>query len=281
MARCKAVFRGRVHMAVLAALLAGAPVRADVVLPPAIAGNPGLKDLRRSMLKGRELSDRELQTLADAGEGLAAARYAKRLEARDDPAFLDDAAHYYAIAVYMGRDFAVPRLVAILGKPEAEFGPARLRNIRAVLDRAVRKGNPVAAAGLADLLLKGERFGTDAPLARDLLLAAAEAGDAKAALRLALGLIRGSDGLPPDPEVARRALELAAANPDPGVQAMVATLQRQLSGGDAVPAPAPETAEPVAPIPVAAGEEVLGGPPKGEFPPRPRPRPASLQGAQP
>lgn len=266
-------------MSVLVALLVSWPVAADVVLPPAIAGSPGLKDLRKSMLKGSDLSDSELQTLADAGEGLAAARYAKRLEARGDPAFLDDAAHYYSIAVYMGRDFAVPRLMAILGKPEAEFGPARLRNIQSVLDRAAQEGNPVAAAGLAELLLKGGRFEVDVPRARELLLAAGEAGDDKAALRLALDLIQGSDGVPSDPDLVRRALELAAANPDPGVQAMVLALQRQLSGDEPVPASVPASVP--APIPVAASEEVLGGPPSDQFPPRPRRRPATLNGAKP
>lgn len=246
--------------------MATAPAVADVVLPPAIAGSPWLKDLRKAMLKGRTLSDSQLQTLADAGEGLAAARYAKRLEARDDPAFLDDAAHYYSIAVYMGRDFAVPRLVAILGRPEVEFGPARLRNIRAVLERAARRGDPVAAAGLAGLLLKGERFEPDVAQARVLLLAAAEAGDSKAALRLALDLIRGADGLPPDPDMALRALDLAAENPDPGVQAMVLTLKHQLAGEE------PER------LAATEGDAVLGGPPSDAFPPRPRLRPATLEG---
>lgn len=269
------MFKAR-HIGLVLVLFLATPVAAEVVLPPVIAGSPWLKDLRRSMLRGRDLSDSQLQTLADAGEGLAAARYAKRLEARDDPAFLDDAAHYYSIAVYMGRDFAVPRLVAILGNPKAEFVPARLRNIRSVLDRAVRKGDPVAAAGLADLLLDGKRFEADVPRARDLLLSAAEAGDAKAALRLALDLIRGADGLPPDPEMANRALELAATNPDPGMQAMVLTLQKQLAGPAAEPEPEST------PIPVAAGEEdVLGEPPAGEFPPRPRKRPATVQGPMP
>ncbi len=264
--------RSGLHIGLVLALLAAIPAKAEVVLPPAIAGSPWLKDLRKSMLRGRDLSDKQLQTLADAGEGLAAARYAKRLEARADPEYLDDAAHYYSIAVYMGRDFAVPRLVAILSKPEAEFGPARLRNLRAVLDRAARKGDPVAAAGLADLLIAGVPFGPDIPRARDLLLAAAEAGDDKAALRLALDLIQGADGLPPDPETARRALELAAVNPDPGVQAMVLTLQRQLAG---------ETATPLADPVSTPTEPDLPGSTSGEFPPRPRIRPATLEGPLP
>lgn len=264
--------RSVVHIGLVLALAAVSPVVAEVVLPPAIAGSPWLKDLRKSMLRGRDLSDSQLQTLADAGEGLAAARYAKRLEARADPVFLDDAAHYYSIAVYMGRDFAVPRLVAILGKPEAEFGPARLRNLRAVLDRAARKGDPVAAAGLAELLIAGAPFGADIPRARELLLAAAEAGDTKAALRLALDLSQGADGLPPDPRAAERALELAAANPDPGVQAMILTLQRQLVASGGLPA--------ATLLPPTTHTEVLGSP-SGAFPLRPRIRPETLEGPTP
>lgn len=247
----------RWHIGALVALLAVAtPAMADVVLPPAIAASPRLKDLRKSMLAGADLSDRSLQQLADAGEGLAAARYAKRLEARQDPAFLDDAAHYYSIAVYADREFAIPRLVAILRGGKAEFGPARLRNIQDVLEREARR-DPVAAAGLADLLLKGAPFGQDVPRARDLLLVAAQGGDHKAAIRLAQSHFTGAPGLPPDPPAARPALELALESPDPGVQSIALTLLSQLPGG------APEV------FPRQVGIV------------HPRPRPATLQGATP
>ncbi|RYI13019.1 MAG: hypothetical protein EON48_12870, partial [Acetobacteraceae bacterium] len=259
--------RSVVHIAMVLALAAAAPARADVVLPPAIAGSPWLKDLRKSMLAGRKLSDSQLQTLADAGEGLAAAYYAKRLEQREDPAFLDDAAHYYSIAVYQGRDFAVPRLIASLDNPKAEFTPARLRNIRAVLDRAVQKGSSKATDGLAGLLMRGSPFGKDIPGARALRLASAEAGDAGAAVQLALDLIQGADGLPPDRDAARQALELATASPDPGVQAMVLTLQRQLADASS-PTPTPAVTAP----PDDTVEE-MGGAADDTFPPRPRLRP--------
>lgn len=269
--------RSRVlHICFAIALLAGvSPAVADAILPPAIAGNARLKDLRRSMLAGRNLSDLQLQTLADAGEGLAAARYAKRLEERQDPAFLDDAAHYYSIAVYMGRDFAVPRLLAAVARPEAEFGPARLRNIHAILERAARRGDAVAASGLAYLLLQDKPFGQDIPRARELLLTAAEAGDTKAAVRLAVSLIEGAPGLPPDPDAARRPLDLALASPDPGVQAMALSLSRQtFDEASLLPDQAP------LPLPSEPSVEVLGTA-SGAFPPRPRPRPATLEGAAP
>jgi len=270
------------HMCLAFAVWTAAPAVAEVVLPPAIAGDPWLKDLRKSMLKGQDLSDRELQTLADAGEGLAAARYAKRLEARNDPAFLDDAAHYYSIAVYMDRDFALPRLISLVAAPNAEFSPARLRNLRAVLERAARDGNPVAVAGLARLLLDGAPFGADVPRARELLLVAAQAGDADAAVELALSLIQGTPGLPPDPQAAGEALELAANSPDPGVQAMALTLSKQISGDTSLaeaPKPVLEPAalpKPASPLPTSSAEGA-----EDPFSPRPRPRPATLEGAAP
>lgn len=276
-------------MCLALALVTAAPALADVVLPPAIAGSPRLKDLRRSMLKGNELSDRELRTLADAGEGLAAARYAKRLEARDDPEFLDDAAHYYSIAVYMGRDFALPRLLALLDASEADFSPARLRNLRSVLDREARQGNLAAAAGLADLLLKGAPFDADIPRARELLLMGAQAGNSEAAVELALSQIRGAPGVPPDPEAARQALEIAADSPDPGVKAMALTMLRQLSGETELAETAPvldavAVPKPRSPLPPPAADEIEEFPDHPEpsaFPPRPRPRPIDLEGAAP
>ncbi len=232
--------------AILATLLAATTLaRAEVVLPPAIAGSPRLKDMRRTMLGGAEMRDADLRTLADAGEGLAAARFARRLEERNDPDLLDDAAHYYSIAVYVDRDFAVPRLLAILRRADATFGPARLRNIRAVLDREAKQGNPVAAAGLADLLMRDIPFGKDEPGARALLLIAAEAGDSRAAIRLAISHFQGGPGLPPDLQAARRALELALASPDPGVQAMALTLARNLPDGTGLtPAVLPSSGSP-------------------------------------
>ena len=256
---------------VLALILPPAAAQADVVLPPAIAGNPRLKDLRRAMLAGTELSDLQLQSLADAGDGLAAARYAKRLEERKDPAFLGDAAHYYSIAVYMDRDFALPRLIALLGRPDVAFGPARLQNLRDVLDRAARRGDPVAAAGLGDLLLREAPFPQDIPRAHALLLQAAEVGDAQAAIRLAMNQIKGMPGLPPDPASARRALELALDSPDPGVQSMARTLLGQLD--------APTAGTGV--IPISNAGTATAQPQADAVSPRPRARPASLEGAAP
>ncbi len=261
------------HIGVIVALaLTATPVaRAEVVLPAAIAGSPWLKDMRRAMLAGAEMSDADLRTLADAGEGLAAARFAQRLEERDDPALMDDAAHYYSIAVYVDRDFAVPRLLAILRRSDAEFGPARLRNIREVLDREAKQGNAVAAASLADLLMKGKGFEQDVPQARALLALAAEAGDSQAAIRLALSHFQGAPGFPADPQAARRALELALASPDPGVQSMALTLGRQLPDGAALVA----AAVPVKTVP--PGTELAGV----DTSQRPRARPPALEGAAP
>ena len=176
-----------------------APVR----LAPAVAASPYLKDMRRRMIAGVELSNSDLRQLADAGEGLAAARFAKRLEAKGDPAMLAEAAHSYSISVYADRDFALPRLIAILGRDNVVIKPARLKLMLKVLEGQIRQKDPIAAAGLADLLLRGRPFGHDIPHARDLLLVAAEAGDTAAAMRLAMSHFQGAPGLPPDPDAHR------------------------------------------------------------------------------
>ncbi len=256
------------HLGVILALLTAAPATAEVVLAPAVAASPWLKDMRRAMLAGAEMSDVDLRTLADAGEGLAAARFAQRLEERGEPAVLDDAAHYYSIAVYVDRDFALPRLLAILGRSDVEFGPARLRNIREVVERETQRGNPVAAAGLAGLLMRDKPFEQDVPRARDLLMAAAEAGDTAAAIRLVISHFQGAPGLPPDPEAARPALELALASPDPGTQSMARTLARQLPEGATLVAAATPVVAPAA----LPGDDLA--PIAASL--RPRPRPAAL-----
>ena len=202
-----------------------------VPLAPAVAASSYLKDMRRQMIAGRELSNSDLRQLADAGEGLAAARFAKRLEAKGDPAMLAEAAHYYSIAVYADRDFALPRLIALLGRDDVVIRPARLKLMLKVLERQVQQQDSIAAAVLANLLLRGQPFGQDIPRARDLLLVAAKAGDTVAAMRLAMSHFQGTPGLPPDPEAARPALALALASPDPGVQAMATTLLLRLPEG--------------------------------------------------
>lgn len=260
------------HIGMILVLLATvAPGRAEVVMSRTIAASPGLKDMRRSMMAGEKMSDNELRTLADAGEGLAAARFARRLEDRGETALMDDAAHYYSIAVYVNRDFALPRLIGILRRPEVEFGPSRLRNIREVLEREARQGSAVAAAGLADLLMRGKTFEQDVPRAREFLLTAAEAGDSKAAIRLALSHFQGAPGFPADPASARRALELALSSPDPGVQSMAMTLSRDLPDGAAMIAAATPIA--AVPTPFVPGPVTVSK--------RPRARPLTLEGAAP
>jgi TPR repeat protein len=243
---------------------------APASLPAVFAVDPGMKDLRRQMLAGTELSDVNLRRLADAGEGLAAARYAQRLEERGNAALLADIAHYYSVAVYVDRDFALPRLVAVLDRNGLKLGPARSRSIREVLENQANKGNTVAASGLADLLLKGHPFGQDVPKAREMLQLAAEAGDAQASIRLALSFLQGAPDLPPDPEAARPALKLAAASSDPGVQSMAVTLWQRLPGDEPLAVKA-VIAPPVVENAAATVEAVL----------RPRPRPVAIAGAAP
>ena len=84
-----------------------------------------LRNLRRKMNAQGTLGTRDLRTLADAGDGLAAFKYGRWLEEQGKPQLLADATHYYAIASYTDRDFAVRRLVALLAVPDLGLSASR------------------------------------------------------------------------------------------------------------------------------------------------------------
>ncbi len=160
--------------------------------------DPALRDLRQRMIAGRTLTDAQLRALADAGDGLAAFRYADRLDqaAEAEPArALLSRVHYYALATYTGRDFAASRLVAALDFVVAEavaLSPARAKAAEDALLVAARRGNAAAALALGRFYAAGVPFGPQPEKARDLLVAAAESGGpgaSRAALNLALAAI--------------------------------------------------------------------------------------------
>ena len=199
-----------------------------------------LRNLRRKMTAGRTLSTRDLRALADAADGLAAFKYGKWLEEQGKPQLLPDAAHYYAIASYTDRDFALRRLVAVLKLPGLELtGPRKLEALQAMTHQA-QTGNADAAMALSQMYAVGQPFGKDADAARQWLESAANAGRGDAAVKLALAYMMPSDGSAPDHAKARVALELAAAQPDPGTKAMAKTLMARLGQMPAPPISAQE-----------------------------------------
>ena len=198
-------------------------------------GDPGLKALRKRMVAGETLRAGQLRALADAGDGLAAFKFAKYLDeqAADDPdASLSAPIHYYSIAAYTGRDFAVPpllRLVRGLENPEEVLGPVRLKGVEDALLATSRRGSAEATLALAVFYTDGVPFGEDPGKARELLLSLSDDGTAEAAeaaLKLALQAVGPDPSRPVDADAALRMLQIAAAGPDVGVRATAENLIR-------------------------------------------------------
>jgi TPR repeat protein len=206
--------------------LAG-PANAQDRVADAVALNPTLKALRERMVAGSHLSFAEMRGLADAGDSLAALRYAKRLEALGDASVLDDAVHYYAMALYDGRDGAISPVVSLLDATRNVLPPARLRAIERSIQSSSRHGNRPATAALAQMYLKGSPFGPNRPEALRLLAELAEDGDAQAALDLSMLFLSEKA---PDPEAREKVqtyLILASTSTDLSVRTMAENLMRQ------------------------------------------------------
>ena len=193
-----------------------------------------LRNLRKKMNAGHSLATRDLRALADAADGLAAFKYGKWLEEQGKPQLLPDAAHYYAIASYTDRDFATRRLVALLTLPDLALTGARSNEALDAMTHQAQTGNADAAMALSQMYAAGTPFGKDPLATRKWLEVAAKSGRGDAAVKLALAYMMPLDGAAPDHVLARAALELAAAQPDPGTKAMAQTLLARLG---TMPAP--------------------------------------------
>ena len=187
-----------------------------------------LRSLRKQMIAGRALGTRDLRALADAADGLAAFKYGKWLEEQGKSQLLADAAHYYAIASYTDRDFALRRLVALLVLPNLELTSARQNEALDAMIHQAKTGNSDAAFALSQMYAAGKHFGKDPAAVRHWLEVAANGGRGDAAIKLALTYMMPTDGLEADPFKARAALDLALTQPEPGTKAMAQTLLARL-----------------------------------------------------
>lgn len=199
-------------------------------------GSPALRSLRKRMVAGGVLGAADLRALADAGDGLAAFKFGKLLDetAKTPDADLSSRIHYYSIAAYTGRGFAVPpllRLLKITPDPEAVLGKVRLQGVEDALLSAARRGNTDAALAMALYYADGAPFGPNPDEAQKLLHSLAEAGTeeaARAAVKLALLAIGPDPAHPIDVVAARQMLRIAATGPDLGARAMAENLERLL-----------------------------------------------------
>ena len=168
-----------------------------------------LQTARKSMVTGQKVSSDQLRALADAGDGLAAYRYAKLLQASAKPAKTGAAAHYYAIAAYTGRAFAVGPLAKLLVAEGESYGPKLLKQCKNALTIQAMSGNAHAAQALGQMYSTGAPFGRDLPQAQHFLAMAGQS-DPAAAMKLALVLLSDPTDAALDHAGARAALTLAA-----------------------------------------------------------------------
>lgn len=196
-----------------------------------------LQAARKRMVGGGKVSTSDLRALADAGDGLAAFRYARLLQEAVPPSAPGGAAHYYAIAAYTGRSFAVPPLAKLLADEGAAYSPGLLKQgLNAMTIQAI-SGNGKAAELLGQMYSDGTPFGRDLVQAQHYLALAGQS-DPAAALRLGVALMNDPADVALGHAGARSALQLAAGGDNLSARITAENLLRLLDK------PEPEKAAP-------------------------------------
>lgn len=188
-----------------------------------------LRALRRRMIAGESLRFVDLRALADAGDGLAAFRLARVMEDSTIPDTTGTKAHYYAIAAYTGRDFAVPSLAKLLVAEGATYSAARLTHSLNAMTVQALSGNGIAATLLGQMYADGVPFGQDLVQAQYFLAMADGGGSPQAALQLGIALMADDADIAADHAGARAALTLAAGGTDLSVRVTAENLLRLIA----------------------------------------------------
>lgn len=211
----------------------GPVVRADFVFDNAVRKTrdlptAALRATRRQMIAGQPVSRDRLQALADHGDGLAAFRFAKLLQ---DSGLADpkgNAAHYYAIAAYTGRAFAVAPLARLLASDGAGYSESRLRHALNAMTVQALSGNTRAATLLGEMYFTGVPFGFDAAQAQTFSGMAVGKGDPRAALNLGVALMSDPQDAAAGHVGAHSALSTAAEGDDLSIRVTAQNLLRLL-----------------------------------------------------
>lgn len=186
-----------------------------------------LKLIRNRMIAGKDVSYKEMQTLADSGDDLAQYYLAKRIEEANEPETLDAAARYYRRAAENGRTSSVRPLIRLLNANVFDEQPKNLAESQELLEALAAKGDSVARDGLIAMYRTGKPFGLNPARADELLIASAQGGDTKAALDLAFVLLAGVPE-PAEIEEAKGYLKIAATSETLNIRTMAENLLRTL-----------------------------------------------------
>lgn len=190
--------------------------------------NP-MKDLRARLVAGKTLTDKQLVRLADSGDSLGAFHLARKLEIVGDAESTARAARYYLSALAAGKTAAELPLTRLLEAGALADDDKALARAEKLLNLRAGKGSEIAVAALTRMYRSGTPFGADTARADALETAAAEAGDAKAALAIALAALSGT----PDHaarERARHFLAIAAKSDILSTRAIAENLLAGLDG---------------------------------------------------
>ena len=150
-----------------------------------------LRIARDRMVKDQSVSADNLRALADAGDGIAALRLIKRLDAEGRDAAPANLAHYYGIAASTGRVTGLFGLVRTLERVDpSSTSQARLKLLKSIVVAYARAGNPVASAAMMRFHLAERPFGPMPDEITRLATSARGTGNAVIALQLAGELIQ-------------------------------------------------------------------------------------------
>ncbi len=194
-----------------------------------------LRAARRQMLSGGYISGGDLRDLADHGDGLAAFRYAKLIEEKGAPDPTGGAAHYYAIAAYTGRAFAVRPLARLLMQDGSTYSESRLTHCLNAMTVQALSGNAVAATLLGQMYSDGAPFGRDLAQAQVFLGMVDSAVSSQAALQLGVALMSDPADTAAGHVGARSALGLAASGDDLSVRVTAENLLRLIDANPTTP----------------------------------------------
>jgi TPR repeat protein len=189
-----------------------------------------MKAIRTRMIAGKKVTDKELRSLAKSGDDLGQYYYAKRLEERGDPDVLDDAAGYYITALKKDREAAERPLIRLLGSGAIDAHAELVADAEAILVKRASDGDVMARDALIGMYREGQPFGLKPVEADAMLIAAAEAGDTKAALDLAYATLRGVPN-PAKIEAAKGYLTIAATAEDLSIRTQAENILRGLTLG--------------------------------------------------
>ncbi|KQW29594.1 hypothetical protein ASE36_14340 [Rhizobium sp. Root274] len=188
-----------------------------------------LQATRKNLLAGKRVTYRQLQALADAGDGVGAFKLAERIQQQGDPKLATDALHYYSLAAFDGRGYAVRHMLNILADDQVQLSPSHLASAEAALRNQAKKGNEIAVDGLIKLYSQGRPFGEKRGELEALLASGAGKKNGDTAFRMAVMLLSQPSRTPEQTEQAARYLGIARHKGSVGMKAAASNLLAQLT----------------------------------------------------